>query len=79
MVDKDSNIIKPVDSLHNIAGVTPTRRREERKRRQDSYRKKEQKPQQELNEPVDEQNLNDKSTENENGRNSDTTGIDYRA
>ena len=30
----DSNMIKPVDSLQNITGLAPSRRREQRKRRQ---------------------------------------------
>ncbi len=30
----DSNIIKPVDSLQNITGLAPTRRREQRKQKQ---------------------------------------------
>lgn len=34
MTDNDYNIIKPIESLRNIAGLTPAKRREERKRRQ---------------------------------------------
>ena len=30
----DSNMIKPVDSLQNITGLAPARRREQRRRRQ---------------------------------------------
>ena len=30
----DSNMIKPVDRLHNIAGMSPTRRREQRNKKQ---------------------------------------------
>jgi hypothetical protein len=40
MADKDLNIVKPVDGLQNIAGLTPARRREERKRRQNLHEKK---------------------------------------
>lgn len=34
MDNYDSNMIKPVDSLQTITGLTGTRRREQRKRRQ---------------------------------------------
>jgi hypothetical protein len=34
MADYDSNLIKPVDNLKNIAGMDPVKHREERKRRQ---------------------------------------------
>jgi hypothetical protein len=30
----DSDFIQPVESLHNVQGLTPTREREERRRRQ---------------------------------------------
>lgn len=33
MENYDSNMIKPVDSLQNIIGVAPARRREQRRRR----------------------------------------------
>ena len=35
MVDNNYNIIKPVDGLKNINGLTPTKRRREGKKRQD--------------------------------------------
>jgi len=75
MADKDLNTIKPVDSLQNIAGLKPTRRREQRKRRQNFQEKKKQQSEQELNESVDEQDFNGELTENENDRNT----IDYHA
>ena len=34
MDNYDSNMIKPVDRLQNVTGMTPTRRREQRKQRQ---------------------------------------------
>ena len=34
MDNYDSNMIKPVDSLQNITGLAPARRREQRRRRQ---------------------------------------------
>ncbi len=36
MADYDSNIIKPVQSLQNITGLSPAKRREERKHRDQS-------------------------------------------
>jgi hypothetical protein len=33
MADNDYNIIKPVEGLHNIGGLTPVNRRQERKRK----------------------------------------------
>lgn len=35
MAEIDHNIIKPVESLHNVGGVTPAKRRQERRKRQD--------------------------------------------
>ena len=78
MADNDFNIIKPVESLQNIAGLTPTRRREERKRRQNLHEesKEESEPAEgELNESVDEQDFSDELTEDGNDQHS----IDYCA
>ena len=36
MADSDFNIIKPVESLQNIRGLTPAQRRQERKRRRNA-------------------------------------------
>ena len=77
MADNDSNIIKPVESLHNIAGLTPTKRREQRKRRQNLHEPDKQEPEsakREPNGPVDEQDFSEPN-ENENDRNT----IDYCA
>ena len=41
MADNDNLIIKPVEGLHNIAGLTPVKERENRKRQQQSNEKKE--------------------------------------
>jgi hypothetical protein len=38
MPDNDFNIIKPVENLHNIAGLTPANPRQEKKRRQTAQR-----------------------------------------
>jgi len=40
MPDSDINIIRPVEGSQNIAGTTPTKRRERRKRRQPLARQK---------------------------------------
>ena len=74
MADNDSNIIKPVEGLYNITGLTPTKRREQRKHRQNLREEEEQEPEQELNEPVDEQDLSEL-----NKSESDENGIDYCA
>jgi len=39
MADNDFNIIKPVENLQNIAGLTPAKRREQRKKRQNLHEK----------------------------------------
>lgn len=74
MPDNDSNIIKPVEGLHNIAGLTPAKRREERKRRQNLQQEESPEPERELNEPVDEQD----SSKSADDRNDENT-IDYCA
>jgi hypothetical protein len=79
MADKDLNIVKPVDGLQNIAGLTPARRREERKRRQNLNEKKHKESEQQLKESVDQQDLSNEPTKNKNGDNPDDVGIDYCA
>jgi len=37
MADNDYNTVRPVESLHNVTGLTPTQRRQERKRRQNPF------------------------------------------
>jgi hypothetical protein len=75
MADSDYNIIKPVEGLQNITGLTPARRREERKRRRQLQKEKEQESEQGLNESVDENNLSSELAEDE----SDRPSIDYCA
>ena len=77
MADSDSNIIKPVEGLHNIAGLVPTKRREERKRRQNLHEQDEQEPESaepRPDEPADAQDFG-KLNKNENDQNT----IDYCA
>ncbi len=81
MADYDSKMIKPVEGLKSITGLTPAKRREERKRRRQLRRENEEEEQQ-LDESVDEQdmdNLPEEGTENRSDRNPDDTGIDYCA
>jgi hypothetical protein len=77
MSDNESNIIKPVDGLHNIAGLTPAERRKERKRRQQLHRQKEQNSDTENN-INDEEHLTLEPTEDEK-KQSTAGGIDYCA
>ncbi len=82
MADYDSNMVKPVEGLQSITGLTPTKRREERKRRRQLHQENEEEGEQQLDESVDEQDVADslkKQTENRANRNHDDTGIDYCA
>jgi len=77
MADNDYNTIKPVQSLQNIGNITAAKRREERKKRQNSREKEnrqEQLGENELNEST-EQDSYGKIAENDRDENS----IDYRA
>ena len=81
MADYDSNLIKPVEGLQSITGLTPAKRNEERKRRR-QLNKENKEDEQQSNELVDEQdmdNLSEEWTENRSGQNPDGTGIDYCA
>lgn len=79
MSDYDSNIIKPVESLQNITGPAPARRREQRSRRQQLQGENEnQEEHQQLDESVDEKFLkNIQKTQPEN--NAGSNSIDYHA
>ena len=75
MPDNDYNIIKPVESLHNIAGLTPAKRREERKRRQNMHAAPDEEATLELNDSVEKESPDNTPADNENDRHS----IDYCA
>lgn len=78
MTNYESNMIKPVDGLHNITGVSPTRRREQRSRRHNLH--KENEDEQQLNESVDEQATENPPKDREdNGNHSQNNRIDYQA
>ncbi len=82
MADYDSNMVKPVEGLQSITGLTPAKRREERKRRRQLLQENEEEGEQQLNESVDEQDMADslnEQTENRSNRNPDSNGIDYCA
>ncbi len=69
MADSNYNIIKPVDSLHNIAGRNPIDRHKERKRKQNHDSR-----QQPDDEPIIEQ-LDDQLDDDDETKHT----LDYRA
>ncbi len=82
MADYDTNMVKPVEGLQSITGLTPAKRREERKRRRQLLQENEEEDQQQLDESVEEQDMAyspEKQTENRTNRNPDDTRIDYCA
>jgi hypothetical protein len=73
MADYDSNLIKPVESLGNIAGLAPAKRRRERRRRRQLPAESA-----EYDESVaDDETISQEEIEDPEDRNSD--GIDYCA
>ncbi len=76
MADYDSNIIKPVEGLPNIAGITGAKGREQRKRRQHPPDETTENLQRERHKSTDAQNA-DKSRVGKNK--SDRDAIDYCA
>jgi hypothetical protein len=75
MADFDSNMIKPVQGLKNISGLTPVKHREERKRQQQLHHEHKEKDET----AQGEETLPEEGTENENDINTDSVGIDYCA
>jgi hypothetical protein len=76
MADYDSNLIKPVDSLKNISGLTPVKHREERKRRQQSYHEDSEKDDEIMQ---SQETLPEEKSDDESDINSESIGIDYCA
>ena len=72
MADSDMNIIKPVDSLPNVASLTPTKERQQRKKRQQTFDSG--KP-----EYREQNNLDSNVDGNEPGDDRQQHSIDYRA
>ncbi len=82
MADYDSNMIKPVVGLQGITGLTPAKRREERKRRQQLHLGNEEKDEQQMDESLEQQDLDnpdEELTENRDDLNPDSNGIDFCA
>ena len=77
MADNSYNIIKPVQSLQNIGNITAAKRREERKKRQNSNRQEDRQ-----HKPIEEE-LNESTEENIDseiaGNDRDEHSIDYHA
>lgn len=77
MADNDINIIKPVENLQNVGGLTPAKRREERKKRQNLHEKNNRQrpiPENEPDESADE-DIDSEMADNEREQHS----IDYCA
>ena len=77
MADNNHNIIKSVEGLQNIAGLTPAKRREERKKRQNLHEQNDQErelAEDKLNESAEE-DIAGEITKNDQDRHS----IDYCA
>lgn len=58
MADNNYNMVKPVEGLQNIAGLSPTRRRDEREHRQNPSQQQKDNAEQGPNEPVTEEDTN---------------------
>jgi hypothetical protein len=76
MADYDSNIIKPVEGLPNIAGISGAKGREQRKRRQHLPDETAENTQRERHKSTDEQNPHKSGTDKNK---SDRDAIDYCA
>jgi hypothetical protein len=82
MADYDSNMIKPVEGLQSITGLTPAKRRQERKRQQQLQQENEEKDEQQKNEAFEQQDMDnpdEKWNENRGDLDTDDIGIDYCA
>jgi hypothetical protein len=80
MADYNSNMIKPVEGLQSITGMTPAKRRKKRKQQLD--RKNEEKDEQQMDESFEQQDMenpDEELAEKRDDLNPDNTGIDYCA
>ena len=75
MADYESNLIKPVKSLQTIAGLTPARQRDERKRRQQLHHEDNEKDET----TQDQEAQPEKKSDVESDINTESIGIDYCA
>ena len=82
MAENDFNMVKPVESLQNISGLSPAKRREERKRRQNTTGQKKEDSEQQPAEFIEDSELSGESVydmQDVKNRQQDDDGIDYRA
>ena len=75
MADNDYNIIKPVESLHNIGGLAPVNCRQERKRKHSLHEHSKEKSGQKPNGSANRQDISKKLAEDE----AEQRSIDYCA
>ncbi len=82
MADYNSNMIRPVEGLQSITGLTPAKQRKKRKHQQQLDQENEEKDEQQMDESLEQQDMDkpDKElTENRDDLNPDSNGIDYCA
>ena len=79
MAEYDSNMIKPVEGLQNVTGLTPARRREERRHRKQLGNKNDEKNEILLDEIEDEQLSDDRQDDWSENCDSNSNKIDFRA
>ena len=82
MADYDSNLIKPLEGLQRITGLTPAKQREERKRKQQFNKENNSKDEQKVDESNQLQDMDNASqqwTENTGNLDSENNGIDFCA
>ena len=82
MAENDFNMVKPVESLQNISGLSPAKRREDRKRRENTTGQKKEDSEQQPAEFIEESELSGESArgaQDVKNRQQDNAGIDYRA
>jgi hypothetical protein len=75
MAEYDSNLIKPVEGLKNITGLSPVKHREERKRRQQLNQENDEKDES----AQDQETLPEEQTGGDRNIDSNGIGIDYCA
>lgn len=77
MADSNYNMIRPVESLQNIAGLTPVKERKERKQQEEQKQKKRQEQQDQEQTPKDTSEMKPDNATREQQK--DTDSIDYCA
>jgi len=74
MADSNYNMIKPVESLQNVAGLTPVKERKERNRQKDQKEKS-----QKEHEQIPDEAIQAKTGNETAGQQNDPNSIDYCA